>query len=245
MSDPSNPELDPTLEEWLGEARALERERGATEDIDAMMQECEARLEEADKSPRFWLMSRATWARRLIAAVAVIAVIVVGGVMGMRTDLGELPLPFLALSIGSLAFLLGASAWAALRPLHRPPLPKWVGGALVVATLACTFLLALLSPHEGAHSETSLLREMVSPCLFYGLFIGLPVYLVLRLLDRGLGVGALIASCAAGLAGNLVLQLHCPRGETEHLMGAHFTVAVLFVVAMFAVNQAVRRLRGD
>lgn len=243
MSDPSNPELDPTLEEWLTEAREMDQD-ASVPDLDALMAATEQRLEKADKSPRFWLMSRATWARRLIACVAAAGVIVVGGVMKLRSDLDAMPTWFAVVSFGALAFLLGASVWVSLRPLHEPPLPRWMSGCLVGATLGCTFLLALLSPHEGGH-DTSFVHEMVSPCLFYGLFLGLPVYLVLRMLDRGFGVGALIASCAAGLAGNLVLSLHCPSGDPTHLMASHFMVAVLFVVGLFAVNQAVKRLRGD
>lgn len=244
MSDPSSPELDPKLEEWLADAREQEHAEGGMPDLSDLLGDVERDQERAEKSPRFWLMSRPTWLRRLVACAAVVLIVVVGGVLSLREDIGRLPAAYVITAVGSLGFLLAAAAWTALRPLHRPPPPRWVSWGLVAATLGATFALALFAPPSPDHPPTSLLHEMVSPCLFYGLFLGLPVYLLLRLLDRGPGLTALIAACAAGLAGNLVLQLHCPRTDPEHLMGAHFSVALLFVVGLYLVHVAVRRLRS-
>ncbi len=243
MTDSSH-ELDPALEEWLSDARALETSASPA-DVDALLADVEGSLAKADKSPRFWLRSRSTGARRAIACLACLAVVGVGALTGLRSDLSEISVAWLAVAVVSLGSLLGASAFLALRPLHRPPLAPWARHGLVGLSLLATFALALVGPDGHAlPAVDGMIREMASPCLFFGLFFGLPVYLVLRLFDRGPSVGALIAACAAGLAGNLVLQLHCPRNEPEHLMGAHFTVVLLFVVGLYAIHAAVRRLRG-
>ena len=74
--------------------------------------------------------------------------------------------------------------------------------------------------------------------------MGVPVYVALRLLDRGSSATAsLLAACAAGLTGNLVLQLHCPVDGVEHLMATHFSVALLFLVGLGLAHLVVRRLR--
>ncbi|MGE0784214.1 MAG: hypothetical protein AB7S26_00900 [Sandaracinaceae bacterium] len=250
MTDSLKPEpasetgLDPDLEEWLAVARDADRE-APPGDLDALWTAVEREQRAADTSKRFWIQSRPTWVRRSIAGLTALSVIAVGGLGSSRADLAELPLRFLISAVGALAFLLGASVWLALRPLHRPPLPRAAHAAMVALTLGSTFALALLAPDgDDGVPHTTLLHEMVSPCLFYGLFMGLPVYLVLRLVDRGPALSSLIAACAAGLAGNLVLQLHCPRHAPEHLMAAHFTVAVLFVVGLLLVHVAVGRLKS-
>ncbi|HJL19399.1 MAG TPA: NrsF family protein [Sandaracinaceae bacterium LLY-WYZ-13_1] len=237
------PELDPKLEEWLAQAREDDAAE-APPALDDLFEGVARDIEAAEKKPSFWLRTRATWMRRLIGGVTAALVVVLGGVLGMR-DLGELPALYVGAALASLVVLLGLSLHQALRPLHRPPLPRGAQAAVVALTLLATFLLALLSPHapeEAAASRGAM--ELVSPCLFYGLFIGLPVYLVLRLLDRRGGVAApLLAACAAGLAGNLTLQLKCPNDDPQHLMLSHFAVALLFVAGLGLTHLLVRRLR--
>jgi hypothetical protein len=238
-------ELDPELEDWLAQARADERDAGASMDVDALFGEVSRDIEAAERRPTFWLRTRATWVRRLVAWGAALVVVVVGGVIGLRGDFAEYPPAYMAAAVGALGVLLLLSLHQALRPLHRPPRPRWQRGAIVALTLAATFLLALLSPHDPGAEPSRGLAELGSPCLFYGLLMGVPVYLVLRLLDRRSGPTApLLAACAAGLAGNLVLQLHCPHRAPEHLVLSHFTVALLFVAGLGLAHLLVRRLRG-
>jgi hypothetical protein len=241
-SSTREPELDPKLEEWLAEARE-EEGAGPSPDVDAMFAEVTEDIEEAERKPTFWLRTRPTWMRRLIACGAALLVVVLGGVIALRSDFFEYPPVFMAVALGSLGVLLLLSLHQALRPLHRPPMPGWARAGVVALTLTATFLLALLSPHEPGVEASRGVGEMVSPCLFLGLLMGIPVYLILRLLDRRAGVTApLLAACAAGLAGNLVLQLHCPRRDLDHLMFAHFAVALLFVAGLGVVHLLVRRL---
>lgn len=230
-------ELDPELEEWLAEARALDEAPSA--DFASMLERVEADIASAEAKPGFWLKTRATWARRLIAIGTAIAVVLVGGVVTSRRELGALSAVHLALALASLGALLAASLHQALRPLHRPPLSPPARIAIGALTLIATFTLALF-PVPDAHVAGAGEGLHVSPCLFYGLLMGLPVYLVLRLLDRSRSHAPLLASCAAGLAGNLVLQLHCPRSDPQHLMLSHFTVALLFVAGLGVLHVLLR-----
>ena len=161
----------------------------------------------------------------------------------IRPDLGDLPLSYVAPGVGSLVVLLGLSLHNALRPMHYPAAPAWQRGGIVALTLAATGAIALFAPAHGVVEASESFMSHVSPCLFLGLLVGLPVYLLLRLLDRGSTAAGLIAACAAGLMGNLVLSLHCPRNDAEHLMAAHFAVALLFVVGFGAAHWVVERIR--
>lgn len=234
-------ELDPKLEEWLANAR--DADAGEVPDLGPMLAEVEKDIATAEKRPTFWLATRPTWMRRAIALASAAAVVAVGAIT-LRSDLATRPPAFVAVAIGSLAALLVLSLHQALRPLHRPPLPRGARIGMAALTIAATLLVALLSPHDPADVGRGRgMLELVSPCLFIGLGLGVPVYFVLRLLDRGAGLGALLASCAAGLAGNLALQLHCPNDAPEHLMLAHFSVALLFVAGLGVVHALVARLR--
>lgn len=241
MTREAQPELDPELEEWLAQAR--EAEDGPSDvDLDGMLGDVEGQIERAEGSWTFWLESRPTWLRRAVAIAAAVAVVGVGGAMVVRPDIAEQPVAFMAVALGSMGVLLGASLYFALRPLHQPPLPRWLRGVLIGATLASTCALALFAPHEVPEQSAGLL-EHVSPCLFYGLLAGLPVYGLLRLLDRGGATVALLGACAAGLTANLALQLHCPRNDLEHLMAAHFAVVLLFVGGLGVVHWLIERAR--
>ena len=52
-------------------------------------------------------------------------------------------------------------------------------------------------------------------CLSVGLLFGIPIYGLLRLLDRGSRISALIASLAAGLTGNMAIHLKCALNNQE------------------------------
>jgi len=242
MSGEAQTELDPELQEWLAQAREMEAEPSDAE-LQAMLGDVEKQIEQADGRWTFWVKSRPTWVRRAVALGAAVAVVVVFGAMLLGRGGPAQPAAFVAVAVGSMFALLGTSLFLALRPLHRPPLPRWARGALVVTTLVCTCALALFAPHEAPDPTVGLVQH-VSPCLFIGLLVGLPVYGLLRLLDRGGGNVALLGACAAGLMGDLVLQLHCPHHSLEHLMAAHFGVVLLFIGGLGAIHWAIERARN-
>lgn len=234
-------ELDPTLEAWLAEARA--EDDGATPDLAPLLGAVESRIAAAEGSPAFWLKSRSSATRRVIAGGAAALIVGLGGALALRGDFASYPPIPMAIALGSLATLLGLAIHQSLRPLHRPPMSRGARATMVALTLGATFAIALFAPSEAADDvATHGLLEHVSPCLFYGLLVGLPLYLVLRLLDRGGARTALLAACAAGLIGNLALTLHCPIDDPEHLMLAHAQVAVLFLAGLGVVHLVLRAL---
>ena len=62
---------------------------------------------------------------------------------------------------------------------------------------------------------------MVGACMGVGLLLGIPVYALLRLVDRGNALGNLVAAAAAGVAGNFVLKAHCAIPGTSHELLGH------------------------
>ncbi|MBX3270572.1 MAG: DUF1109 family protein [Sandaracinaceae bacterium] len=226
--DPAGPR--PDLERRLAEAREADALPAGVE-LDAMLGEVERSLREADGSWLFRVRSLATGARRAIALGAAATVVALGASVGLRADLASAPVGYLAVGVVAGAALLAVCLTLALRPLCAPPLPRGLRGALAAVSLAATAALALLTP-AGAVAGREGLVEHATPCAAYGLLLGLPVYAVLRVLDRGGAGAALVASCAAGLTGHLVLTLHCPRTDPAHLMAGHFAVVLLFVAVV-------------
>ena len=89
------------------------------------------------------------------------------------------------------------------------------------------------------------LMRHASPCMIYGFVFGLPVYGALRFLDPGSSHAArIIAACAAGLAGNMVLELHCPMGGSTHLMAGHASIIVVYVLGVFLIEAMLRARRS-
>ena len=78
---------------------------------------------------------------------------------------------------------------------------------------------------------------MAGACMGVGLLLGIPVYGLLRLVDRGNALGNLVAAAAAGVAGNFVLKAHCSIAGTTHELFGHASVALVFVVGLGLVHR--------
>ena len=195
------------------------------------------RLLAAERAPLPWLRSWPTPAR-VATAAAVLVAIAIGTLLAMpRVDLEVYPILRLALELGSCGGLaLGALALA-LRPLDRAPVARWVGNAVLAAAIALPWVLAVLPP---AHDLNPVSRSGVGPalvpvakaCFFAGLAAGLPLLVLLFLLDRGghrAGARALLAAAATGLAGLVALELHCPITMSPHLLLGHAPLVVALV----------------
>lgn len=138
----------------------------------------------------------------------------------------------LAIVLGAFGVLLVAAVLVAFRPIHVPALsPVWKVG-LCGAAIAAAFTVALvpqLHPHATDALPADAFLGHALPCLSFGLLAGLPGYVLLRLLDRGAPFGRVLAGTAAGLTANMVLELRCAIGSTEHLVLGHAVIVVLFV----------------
>ena len=82
--------------------------------------------------------------------------------------------------------------------------------------------------------------ELLSPCGLVGALVALPVYLLVRLLDRGSSLSAVAAGTAAGLAGNTFLQMHCANTGTAHMALGHAMVVVWCVLGVLLARRLER-----
>ncbi|HJL04194.1 MAG TPA: NrsF family protein [Polyangiaceae bacterium LLY-WYZ-15_(1-7)] len=245
MSGASGVRPETAADERRAELEALLGRPEATPelDLDGLFAGVRERVEDAERSPSFRLKAQSTPRRRLLGLLAVLGVIAANLLLGTRPDLGTYGPGLLAASFGSLGVLVLLAVFAALRPTHRPPLPRWQVAALTAASLAATVVLAVV---PGYHAHAALpeagraLGSHALPCLVYGFLVGVPVYAALRLLDRGSPLSRVVAASAAGLAGNLVLELHCPTGGPAHLLAGHAGVVALYVVGVGLLEAALR-----
>ena len=241
-STPPDTGLDPELARYAQGA-----DEASPLDAEAMFHEVKGQITGADRSPAWWLRSRPTIVRRGIGVLAFVVIAVLGLFALPRPDMSVYPMARMVASLVALGVLLLLSMITALRPLHEPAIGRGRALAIVASALLATLVVTALPPAHHAHPASlggtgDALLGRAAPCLYFGLLIGLPVYVLVRLLDRGSMLGALLAAAAAGLAGNFVLQLHCPITATAHQLVAHFTVAAIFVAAIFAI-EAIRERR--
>lgn len=189
-----------------------------------------------------WMRSRGR-AFRLAVVVTVLALEVMAVLAwSPRPELGGAAPARLLLTVAFFGVLLVAAAWHALRPLYLPPAPSWVARSLVVLGVLAPAAAALL-PGAGGVVPTSFLAPAAG-CLALGTMLGGALLVIARALDRGGSAalsGALLAAAAAGLAGNLLLGLHCPVGDSAHVLVAHAGVVVVLLAGCVIVVRAGRR----
>lgn len=228
----------PTVGEDIGQhLRELDAPGPGDVHLDQMYSAVRAQCDEHDRGVAGYLRNRPTTVRRAICF----------GALGLIGAIAMLTLPMVdpakrttewAATLAAYLVLMAISIVAATRPLQLPTLPKWRGALLAALAVGATLVAVLLpSAHTHAPSGSSI---GFGPCMGIGLLIGLPVYAVIRLVDRGNALGGLLAAAAAGLAGNFLLTYHCPATETGHIMAGHVSVAVIFVVGLGLVHWLVR-----
>jgi hypothetical protein len=224
---------DPTLSEPglpAELARAVDAGHGGA-DLDRMYAALRADIAR-ERGLVGWLRERSATARLLGAGGVVAGLCVSCWLLFARRDLAEYPADRMALTLAAIGLLLVVSLMIALRPLQRPGLPRWVAPAVVTTSLfalASLYVISPLPPHVVT-SGASLGPALV--CLAIGLLLGVPVYALIALVDRGGARRALPMAAAAGLAANLVLHIHCPRTDPSHLMIGHFGAAALLLLAV-------------
>lgn len=140
-----------------------------------------------------------------------------------RSDLGTYPKARMAVAVGGYGGLLIAAGWLALRPLYLPDRPGF-RRVIVAVGLVLPFVLALLPEVPTARDGTTEDHmRWATFCFLDGTLVAAAVLVMGRLLDRG-GPGASLAALAAGMAGALMLHLHCPINYPVHLLVGHATV---------------------
>jgi hypothetical protein len=169
----------------------------------------------------------------------------------VRPDLDAVPPRLFAAGLAVLAAGLLASAVLLLRPLYRHPLRTGALGTVAWIAFVLPAVLVVAAPlHQavGAHPESfegtgADFWPRALACFLFGCALGLPVLLVLLLVERRANLGwsrILLLAAAMGLVGNLVLTLHCPLVSAGHLLAGHATVP-LGALAILAAGRLVRR----
>jgi hypothetical protein len=124
------------------------------------------------------------------------------------------------------------------RPVHLPALPRWQSVSLVAVAVGATIVAAFWPiPAAVAANYDHGGGFMAGACMGVGLLLGVPVYALLRLVDRGNALGNLVAAAAAGVAGNFVLKAHCSIPGTSHELFGHASVALVFVLGLGLVHR--------
>lgn len=205
--------------------------------IDRMFDKVKGQCAESDRTLAGFLRSRSTLARRAIV-LAVFSILAVVGWFGIPLAAEPMRTTNWASTLIAFCVLLVIAMFIVTRPVHRPSLPGWQAVCLVCVAVGATILTAFWPSHAAqaathAHSST----VMAGACMGFGLLLGIPVYALLRLVDRGNAFGSLIAAAAAGVAGNFVLKAHCSIDTTGHVLLGHASVALLFVLGLGLVHR--------
>jgi hypothetical protein len=224
--------LPDELARWAGDDAGA-----AGLDLDQLQAELQGKLAE-ERGPAAWLRSRSTPVRGIFGGAAVALVVVATMAIWLRPDFEVYPAGRMLGSLALLAALIIVDLVLVLWPLQLPAAPRWLSrGAVIVAPLGLLLLYTLpavpaLHPRslepEGAWSMVSAALR----CLLIGSAVAAGLYAVLRGLDRGGARRLLLMAACAGLAANLMLQLHCPKTAPLHLLLGHLgVVGVCFAAA--------------
>jgi hypothetical protein len=221
---------------------------GPVERVDAELWTATRARIDGDRSPAGWLKSRPTWLRSTIALSVVGTIVLSALILMRRPDFDDYPTGRMVGTLVVMGVLLTVSLLLGLRPIQRPMLPKWMNRTVTTAGIVAAFVFAAMPssylPAVQLVPENPL-HALGMPCLYFGVLLGVPVYGVARLLDRGgNAISAVLAAVAAGLTGNLVLQIHCPATDPLHQIFGHFTVVVAFVLAAAGLVLVERKLHG-
>lgn len=233
--------LGPRVDPRASDPRASEN--GAPPfDVDAVFAQVEQRIEADQRHASSRLREQPTWRRRLLALLAFLVVVATATAASPGRALTTLPAWVIAVQALSLTVLFVLALTVALRPPHLPalaPRRAWLlSGASILATLALALVPGLA--HVGFYPDADASYwSHTLPCLLWGLLVGLPIYGALRVLDRGNPLGRLLAALAAGLAANVMLQLHCAMGDLGHILGGHALVLLIYIAGIAATERVV------
>lgn len=199
--------------------------------LDRVSQSVSVSLAPARPLPSPWVLAAGLIAVCVCLAAAGALALGPEGVRRMSALQAGLIFPLL----GALVWLAAALSVAEAIPGSRRPAAPWVLG--VAGCLALALVFALVFPDRSA---VEFVRQGVK-CLIAGLAQALPVALgVWFLLRRGFAVNPAASGFArgvlAGLAGVVMLELHCPNFEAPHVIVWH--IAVLPVAGLAGMAAA-------
>ena len=217
-------------------ARALgDEDEPATAEMDSILKTVREAVA-LEVGPRAAMRSLSTPVRLALSLAALVGVAAFVAIASPRGDLATMPKLRLLAAMTLYTGLAFASMQVALRPLSKPAGASRLGRLLVVAGLATAvgFALAPVAAGESLTKTGMMFGPMVVACFGFGSMFALPLLVLGWALDRGgylVGSRLLLAGAAAGLAGNLFLELHCDIQLPAHLLMGHTTVVVALLGA--------------
>jgi hypothetical protein len=208
--------------------------------MDRMFADMKAQCDKSDRTIAGFFRSRSTMARRVIVLTVFAALAIIGWYVFPLVGEQARTAQWVASLVGFCVLLVLAMLMVT-RPVHLPALPRWPVVSLICVALLATIVSAFW-PHPTAQAAThahdgGILAGM---CMGVGLLLGIPVYALLRVVDRGNALGSLVAAAAAGVAANFVLKAHCPIAGTWHELLGHASVAIVFVLGLGLVHRWIR-----
>ena len=225
----------------LGE-RLRELDTGELPGGDALMEhmfaDVRSRCERSDRTLAGFLRSRSTAVRRVLVLTVFGALGLVGWFAFPLIDAEGRSLQWTA-SLVAFCVLLVLAIFMVTRPVHLPALPRWQSICLACVAVGATVVAAFwpIPAALAASTHDHGGGVMAGACMGVGLLLGVPVYALLRLVDRGNALGNLVAAAAAGVAGNFVLKAHCSIAGTSHELLGHASVALIFVLGLGWVHR--------
>ena len=204
--------------------------------MDRMFSDLKSQCDHSDRTIAGFLRSRSTVARRLIV-LSVFAVLAAIGWFAFPIVSAQAQSVPWAVSLAAFFILLLLAIFMVTRPVHLPALPRWQTACLICVAVGATIVAAfwpIPAAQAATHDHGS--GFMAGVCMGVGLLLGIPVYALLRLVDRGNALGNLVAAAGAGVAGNFVLKAHCPIPGTSHELLGHASVALVFVLGLGLVH---------
>jgi hypothetical protein len=209
--------------------------------IDQMFTSMKSQCDRSDHTLAGFLRSRSTLARRVIVLSVFVGLGFAGWFMFPVIAEEAQSMQWTA-SLVAFCLLIILAMFMVTRPVHLPALPRWQSICLACVAVAATVIAAFWPVPEALAAASTHDHGggfMAGACMGVGLLLGVPVYALLRLVDRGNALGSLVAAAAAGVAGNFVLKAHCSIAGTSHELLGHASVAVLFVVGLGLVHRVI------
>jgi len=196
---------------------------------------------------RAWLSSRSTATRLTVMVVAIVATSLAVLRFSVRPDLASALGRVFSASLIYGCALVGALS-VALRPLHRPGWPTGAARLALALGLGGAVGLALLPLATGQplSSPGLAFAQGAMGCFVWGKSLSLPLLALGWLMQRGgsdLAARLLVTGGAAGLAGNLYLECHCPSQSPDHLLLGHVTVLLGMLLLGLLLSYIERRGR--
>jgi hypothetical protein len=230
-------------DEGLGERLRKLDAADATESpelFEQMFCSMKERCDKTDHTLAGFLRSRSTTTRRIIV-VSIFAVLGLVGWFAFPLIAAEARTVQWTASLVAFCVLLLLAAFMVTRPVHLPALPRWQSVCLTCIAIGATVVAAFWPVPSAVAAATHDHGGgfMAGACMGVGLLLGVPVYALLRLVDRGNALGSLVAAAAAGVAGNFVLKAHCSIAGTSHELLGHASVAVVFVLGLGLVHRLI------